>query len=191
MGMIVCVPLSGGPSDSCFCPGIPVSQTSIWLANPSKEPSWPIFFSPPLERILFKSSYRIPGGNHLCTYLLVHLLLLLACEHLECRSIPIHLYIPGSGACVLNEEMNEWTDQSITFDLWLVVVVQLLSLVWLFATTWAATHQVSLSITISQNFLKLMSIELVMSFNNLNLYCPLFLLPSVFLSIRNFSNELA
>ena len=131
MGMIMHVLLSGGPSNSCFCPGIPVSQTSIWLANPSKETSWPIFFSPPLERILFKSLYRIPGGNHLCTYLLMHLLLLLACEHLECRSIPIHLYIPGSGTCVLSEEMNEWTDQSITFDLWLVVVVQLLSLVWL------------------------------------------------------------
>ena len=133
MAMIAGVLLSGGPSTSLFCPGTPVSQTSIWLAKPSKEPSWPIFFSLPFERILFKSLYRIPGENHLCTDLLVHLLLL-SCEHLECRSVPIHLYIPGSGTCVLNEEMNEWIDQSITVDLWLVVV-QLLCHVQLFATT--------------------------------------------------------
>ena len=58
----------------------------------------------------------------------------------------------------------------------------------LFATPWTAARQASLSITNSQSFLKLMSIESVMPSNHLILCCSL-LLPSVFLSIRVFSNE--
>ena len=60
--------------------------------------------------------------------------------------------------------------------------------VWLFATPWTAAHQASLSITNSQSLLKLMSIEAVMPSNHLILCHPL-LLPSVFPSIRVFSNE--
>ena len=56
---------------------------------------------------------------------------------------------------------------------------------------WTAAHQASLSITISRSLLKLMSIELVMPSNHLILCCPLFLLPSIFPSIRVFSNESA
>ena len=67
--------------------------------------------------------------------------------------------------------------------------VQLLSLVQLFATPWAAAHQASLSITNSQSLLKLMSIESVMPSNCLILCFPLLLLPSIFPSIRVFSNE--
>ena len=73
--------------------------------------------------------------------------------------------------------------------IWSFVVVQLLSHVWLFATWWTTAHQASLSFTISQTLLKLMSIESVMPSNHLIL-CPL-LLPSVFPSIRPFSNESA
>ena len=74
--------------------------------------------------------------------------------------------------------------------LWFVVfVVQRLSHVWLFATPWTVACQASLSITTSQNLLKLMSIELVMPSNHLILCHPLLLLPSVFPSIRIFSNE--
>ena len=62
----------------------------------------------------------------------------------------------------------------------LIVVVQSLSHVRLFATPWTAAHQVSLSFTISQSWLKLMSIETVMSSNFLILCCPLLLLPSIF-----------
>ena len=69
--------------------------------------------------------------------------------------------------------------------------VQSLSLVWLFTTPWTAAHQASLSITNSWSLLKLMSIESVMPSNHLILCCPLLLLPSVFPSIRVFSNELA
>ena len=53
------------------------------------------------------------------------------------------------------------------------VVVQLLSRVWLFSTSWAAAHQASLSFTISQSFLKLTSFELVMLSNHLILCHPL------------------
>ena len=54
-----------------------------------------------------------------------------------------------------------------------------------------AAHQVSLSFTISQSLLKLMSIESVMPYNHLILCLPFLLLPSIFPSIRVFSNELA
>ena len=69
-------------------------------------------------------------------------------------------------------------------------VVQYLNCIWLFAMPWTAAHQASLSFTISQSLLKLMSIELVMPSNHLVLCHPL-LLPSVFPSIRVFSNESA
>ena len=67
--------------------------------------------------------------------------------------------------------------------------VQSFSHVQLFVTLWIAAHQASLSITNSQSLLKLMSIELVMPSNHFILCCPLLLLPSVFPSIRVFSNE--
>ena len=57
------------------------------------------------------------------------------------------------------------------------------------ATSWTAARQASLSITDSQSLLKLMSIESVMTSNNLILCHPLLLLPSIFPSIRVFSNE--
>ena len=67
--------------------------------------------------------------------------------------------------------------------------VQLLSRVQLFATPWTAACQALLSITNSQSLLKPMSTESVMPSNHLILCCPLLLLPSIFPSIRVFSNE--
>ena len=69
--------------------------------------------------------------------------------------------------------------------------VQLLSRVRLSATPWTAAHQASLSITNSQSLPKPMSIDLVMPSNHLILCHPLLLLPSIFPSIRVFSNESA
>ena len=69
--------------------------------------------------------------------------------------------------------------------------VQSLSRVRLFAAPWTAARQASLSITNSRSLLKLMSIESVMPSNHLILCCPLLLLPSIFPSIRVFSNESA
>ena len=68
--------------------------------------------------------------------------------------------------------------------------VQSLSHVWLFATPWTAASQASLSITISWSSPKPMSIESMMPSNHLILCHPLFL-PSIFPSIRVFSNESA
>ena len=67
--------------------------------------------------------------------------------------------------------------------------VQLHSYVRLFEIPWTAELQASLSITNSQSLLKLMSIESVMPSNYLILCHPLLLLPSIFPSIRVFSNE--
>ena len=67
--------------------------------------------------------------------------------------------------------------------------VQLLSRVQLFATPWTAARQASLSITNSWSLLRLISIESVMPSNHLIFGHPLLLLPSVFPSIRVFSNE--
>ena len=66
--------------------------------------------------------------------------------------------------------------------------VQSLSCVYLFATPWTAACQASLSITNSRSLLKFMSIKSVISSNHLILCCPLLLLPSIFPSIRVFSN---
>ena len=67
--------------------------------------------------------------------------------------------------------------------------VSSLSHVQLFATSWIAAHQASLSITSSQRLLKFMSIELLIVSNRLVLDCPLLLPPSIFPGIRVFSNE--
>ena len=71
------------------------------------------------------------------------------------------------------------------------VIVQSLHRVRLFATPWSAACQASLYITNSQSLLKLMSTELVMPSNYLILCHPLLLLPSLFPSIRVFSNDSA
>ena len=78
-----------------------------------------------------------------------------------------------------------WGGKSV----FLLVVVQLLSYVQLFASPWTAAHQASLSSTISLSLLKLRAFESVMPSKHLILCHPL-LLPSIFPSIRVFSNEL-
>ena len=70
-----------------------------------------------------------------------------------------------------------------------VIIVQSLSNVRLFVTPWTAAHQASLSFTIYWSLLKLISIESTMPSNHLILCRPLLLLPSIFSSIRVFSNE--
>ena len=70
-----------------------------------------------------------------------------------------------------------------------LLLLDMLNRVQLSVIPWNAVCQASLSFTISQNFLKLMSIESLMLSNHLILCCPLFLLPSIFPSIRVFSSE--
>ena len=73
----------------------------------------------------------------------------------------------------------------------IAAVVKSLSHVWLSETRWTVANQASPSFTISWSLLKLMSIEWVMPSNHLILCHPLLLLPSIFPSIRVFSNESA
>ena len=90
--------------------------------------------------------------------------------------------------------INRWMNKDIAVHIHngIFSSVQSLSHVWLFATPWTVQHcQVSLSITNSQSPPKPMSIESVMPSNHLILCCPLLLLPSIFPSIRVFSNESA
>ena len=74
---------------------------------------------------------------------------------------------------------------------WKIAAVQSLSHVQLFATPWTAACQASLSFIISQSLPKVMSIESVMPSNHLIFCCPLLFLPSIFPSIRIFTNESA
>ena len=100
---------------------------------------------------------------------------------------------------LVHPEPTLWTSTQIIWFFYLhpwilfsfVVVVQLPARVKLFTTPWTAAHQASLSPTISWSFPKFMSIALVMPSNHLILCCPLFFLPSIFPSIRAFSNKLA
>ena len=85
---------------------------------------------------------------------------------------------------------TQFGDISSAVSISLFFSVQSLSQVQLFATPWTAACQASLSITNSQSLPKLIPIEVVMPSNHLILCCPL-LLPSIFPSIRIFSNELA
>ena len=96
-------------------------------------------------------------------------------------------YLDVSGKLVISSVLSHrsknvkwWADQCS---------VQSLSHVQLFATPWTAARQASLSITNSWSLPKPMSIESVMPSNHLILCRPLLLLPSIFSSIRVFSNE--
>ena len=100
---------------------------------------------------------------------------------------------PGIVSCfnsLIGKAPNLWDTKLITQESPAsVILVQSLSRVWLFVTTWTAARQTSLSFTISRSLLKLMSYESVMPSNYLILCHPLLLLPSVFPSIRVFSSK--
>ena len=97
-------------------------------------------------------------------------------------------FLPGVSACIL---LNLLFFVSVLGLGAIFVVDQLLSSVQFFATSWATACQAPLSFTISWSLFKPTSIESVMSSNHPFLWHPPFLLPSIFLSIRIFSNESA
>ena len=82
-------------------------------------------------------------------------------------------------------------DFYLFFTYFVLFAVQSLSHIQLFATLWTAAQQVSLSFTVSWGLLKLTSIESMMPSSHLILCSPFLLLPSIFPSIKVFSNELA
>ena len=91
-------------------------------------------------------------------------------------------------ACMNKEDVKNNKD-NLKIKNVIISLVQSLSRVWLFVTPWTAALQASLSITNFWSLLRLMSIESVMPSNHLILCYPLLLPPSVFPSIRVFSNE--
>ena len=98
----------------------------------------------------------------------------------------ISLQCLSSSANIITAQKSVYLINWIEF-----VVVQSLSCVQFFATPWTAACLASLSFPVSQSFLRFMSIESVALCNHLILCCLFLLLPSVFPSIRVFSNEVA
>ena len=90
---------------------------------------------------------------------------------------------------ILSDSSHQAPRDQQTFSTNQFSSVQPLTRVQFFVTPWTAVHQASLSVTNSWSLLKLMSIESVMPSNHLILCHPFLLLPSVFPSIRIFSNE--
>ena len=96
--------------------------------------------------------------------------------------IYIYTHVCITGSLCYTAEINA----ILWINYFVIVVVQSLSHDGLFATPWTTAHQASLSITISQSLLKLMSIKSVMPSNHVILCHPLLLLPSIFPSTRVF-----
>ena len=88
-------------------------------------------------------------------------------------------------------ERGQWNQYVVISYIQIFVVVQLLACVWLSVAPWTVAHQSPLFCTVSWSWLKFMCIESAMLSHHLILCHPLLLLPSVFPSIRVFSNELA
>ena len=101
----------------------------------------------------------------------------------QCYSLNLSLPLLQLSSQVLPLHLGIYSVQFSSF--------QWLSRVWLLTTPWTPAHQASLSITNSRALPKLMCIESVMPSNHLILCHPLILLPSIFPSIRVFSNESA
>ena len=128
---------------------------------------------------MFFTETKIKKGKHPIFFFFFHSMLVLIAEpYLEtCKVIAMVIQLAFL--------------KSLYFHYFIVsfLLVQLLSCVQLFVTPWTAARQASLSFTVSWSLLKLMSIESVMPSNHLILCCSLFFLPSIFSSIRIFSNE--
>ena len=148
---------------------------------------WPMIKDPCLQFSTFISicSYQLPAESlppvqsHLYSPRLS-----IQWYRLEAKNWPYLITL------VINMEPNRKPPGIYYIYVYIVIVVQLLSHVWLFVTPGTAACQASLSFTISQSLLKFMSIESVMPSKHLILCCPLLLLPSVFPSIRVFPNDL-
>ena len=124
--------------------------------------------------------------------------------HLHAKIINKHFACYISNGDLWKKLPTDWTPQSlpqiedsklkgflkvVIYITTTKVVFQLPRRIQLFTTPWTTACQVSLSLIISQSLPEFMSTESVMPFNHLILYHPLLLLPSIFPSIRVFSNE--
>ena len=114
--------------------------------------------------------------------------LLSALEGLNFSLLP-SFFTPPPSSDTWEAELWDWIHQCLS--LLGLALVQLPSCVRISETPWTAARQASLSFTISQSLLTLMSIESVMPSHHLIFCCPLLLLPSIFPSTKVFSNGLA
>ena len=125
-----------------------------------------------------------------------HVSIFLMWIEFPCNSTPNHRMVRTDAEQTDAFRCNLWTGKSVLVSQscrkkYQSVVAQLLSGAWLFVIPWTAAYQASLSFTTYQSLLKFPSIELVMPSNHLIIWCPLFLLSSIFPSIRVFSSEAA
>ena len=121
----------------------------------------------------------LPPSHLILQFSLPTLWLIFTVPALHCNEDPAH-----------SPQKRRRRGEERNFVIWLLFA-QSLSRIQLFGTPWTAACQASLSFTISQTLLKFMSIESVMLSDHLILCYPLLLLPSIFLSIRVFSNQSA
>ena len=116
---------------------------------------------------------------------------LLIIREMQIKTIVMYHLIPDRITVIEKTTNNKKTKNKKKLKVDYHVVVQSFSRIRLFATPWTVARQASLSFTVSRSLLTLMSVESVMLSNHLVLCCPLLFLPSIFPSIRVFSNELA
>ena len=131
-------------------------------------------------------------SDYISLYLLLYFVYSSASEHVSC----FHLQVLVNNSVInIGVYISVWIPVFKSFERIVrsgvpgFSLAQSLSCVQLFATLWTIAYQASLSITNSQSLLTLMSIESVMPSNHLILWRPLLLPPSIFHSIRAFSNE--
>ena len=124
-----------------------------------------------------------------CTANLACLLPVVCSGRVQFFPPPFTLHPPPPFSDTWEAELWDWIPQCLS--LLGLALVQSLRRVRIFETPWTTARQASLSFTISWSLLKLMSIESVIPSNHLILCCPLLLLPSIYPSIKVFSNESA
>ena len=186
-----------------------LSHGHVWLSAAPWIVAWQAFLSFTISRSLvkFMSIESVMSSNHLvlCCLLLslyyycIKSLLSNFNHHFVHMSTYTHIHTLPLCSSKLERKVQyiSWTMKVICYISRFLLIylhissVQLLSRVWLFVTPWTAAHQASLSVTNSRSLSKPMSIESVMLSSHLILCLPLLLLPSIFPSIRIFSNELA
>ena len=136
--------------------------------------------------ILLASNNESYTSLYIYLYIYIYFLIYFVAKNVEIAClIAVEYYVHFS---LLQCQRESFKKQIIKYKL-VVFIVQSLSHVQLFATTWTAAHQASMSFTISWGLFKFMSIESVMPSNHFILCCPLRLLPSIFTSIRVFFHD--
>jgi len=165
-------PPSMGPSRQEYWSGVPLPSPLQWAEE---------------YKYLFERVISFPLNIYPQVGLLDHRIILFFCRISILFFIWLHQFI--FSPTVYKIPFSPCLHQNCSVQFSHIQLVQSLSYVLLFVTPWTTACPDSLSITSSQRLLKLLSIESVMPSNHLILCRPLLLLPSIFPSIRVFSNK--